>query len=780
MTAKPKIFVFSTAYHPFIGGAEIAIQEVAKRLTDRFDFLILTSRFRRDLLKKEIRPEGTVIRFGFGTPFDKFLLIPLAFFYFVRVYPRCYPRESAILWGMDIGQGSLAAAFIKIFFPRIPFILTLQYGESEDYLRRGRGGAIKFGLKFMLRRADFVTAISSYLLDLAKRYGYNGPGEVIHNGVDIEKFSRRNAQIISASQNTQIRAEVQNSSAFIGVSPKARHLRKSASTIITVSRLVPKNGIDTLIKAVAEIKKEFPEIRCHIIGDGPERKSLELQATNYQLQTNIKFFGSIPYDEIPRYLHAADVFVRPSRSEGMGNSFVEALAAGLPIIGTPVGGITDIIEEGKTGFFAKPDDPSDLAEKIKYVLLHSDEAHRSVENSQKIISDKFSWDNIARQYFSVFQCHYRGEISIVSPRKILIVTGQFPPDIGGPATYSKIILEGLPELGFRTDVLSFGGVRHIPKILRHFIYFILVLKKGFRSDIIFAQDPVSVGFPAALAARILRKKFVLKIVGDYAWEQGVLRFGVTDPLDDFLAKRQSFFVRIFQFVERFCAKQADKIIVPSRYLKTVIEKWGINGSKISVIYNSCDFSPLAARTRSVGDGLVIFSVGRLVPWKGMLSLVELMPEIRQKFTDANLWIAGDGPEKVALRAKIKSRALENSVFLLGSKSRTEMAHIFSKVDIFVLNTAYEGFSHTILEAMASGLPVVTTAVGGNPELVREGIDGFLVNLGDKKALRMRIENLLGDNLLRQKMSMNGRRRAAEFSVERMLRQTQIFLRECTK
>ena len=78
---KTRVLVFTTSYYPFVGGAEIAIQEVTLRLKKRFDFFIVTARFRRDLPKKEIRPEGTVIRLGFGARFDKWLLPLSAFFY---------------------------------------------------------------------------------------------------------------------------------------------------------------------------------------------------------------------------------------------------------------------------------------------------------------------------------------------------------------------------------------------------------------------------------------------------------------------------------------------------------------------------------------------------------------------------------------------------------------------------------------------------------------------------------------------------------------------------
>ena len=102
--------------------------------------------------------------------------------------------------------------------------------------------------------------------------------------------------------------------------------------------------------------------------------------------------------------------------------------------------------------------------------------------------------------------------------KITIATGIFPPSIGGPAQYSKLLLDKLPASGFEISVVSFDGVRKFPKIIRHALYFFILIKKSFNADVIYAQDPVSVGFPSLVVSKLLRKKFVLKIVGDYAWE----------------------------------------------------------------------------------------------------------------------------------------------------------------------------------------------------------------------------------------------------------------------
>src|SRR3989344_6148932 len=114
---RPSVYVFTTAYHPFIGGAEIAIEQIAKRLSTEFDFFIVTARMDRALKPREVRPEGTVIRLGFGNKFDK-LFFPILSLCAVRGRPD-------ILFGLDISMGSLAAALLKIFFPRKRFIFNI-------------------------------------------------------------------------------------------------------------------------------------------------------------------------------------------------------------------------------------------------------------------------------------------------------------------------------------------------------------------------------------------------------------------------------------------------------------------------------------------------------------------------------------------------------------------------------------------------------------------------------------------------------------------------------
>src|SRR3989344_1002711 len=116
---------------------------------------------------------------------------------------------------------------------------------------------------------------------------------------------------------------------------------------------------------------------------------------------------------------------------------------------------------------------------------------------------------------------------------ILFAASLYPPDTRGPATFAKQLVDYLKTRDASITVVPFREVRGLPPGLRHFVYFCKLLLRGRRAFIVLALDPVSVGLPAFFAARLLRARFVLRIGGDYAWEQGVQRNGIKDTLDEF-------------------------------------------------------------------------------------------------------------------------------------------------------------------------------------------------------------------------------------------------------
>ena len=254
------------------------------------------------------------------------------------------------------------------------------------------------------------------------------------------------------------------------------------------------------------------------------------------------------------------------------------------------------------------------------------------------------------------------------------------------------------------------------------------------------------------------------------------RFGVDDLLDVFQNKRYGWQVEILRNIEHWVVGVAKNIIVPSEYLKGIVSQWDGDNSNVSVVYNAVDI-PLSKKTRvqareELGlEGTIAVSIGRLVPWKGFSALIEIVSTLVDRIPDLKLIIIGEGGERQALEHKIHALSLEDHVLLKGALSKEETFLQLEAADIFILNTGYEGFSHAILEAMAAGTPVITTRVGGNPELIDNHVNGLLVEFNDSKQIHHSIIMLLEDTELTSSIIEKARATADSFNQQCMVEKT---------
>lgn len=359
--------------------------------------------------------------------------------------------------------------------------------------------------------------------------------------------------------------------------------------------------------------------------------------------------------------------------------------------------------------------------------------------------------------------------------KILIATGLYPPEIGGPATYAHMLETNLTARGFAVTVIPFGWVRHYPKVVRHAVYAWKLWTEAGHYDVVYALDPTSVGVAAALVAKLRRKPFLIRLGGDYAWEQGRVRFGLTNTLDEYVAamKTAPLPVRFLARVQTYVCKRASTIIVPSHYLKTVVERWGIPANDIQVIYSA--LYPLQVeqprdelRSQLSYTTPTIVSSGRLVPWKGFPMLLEVVAVLKEKYPELSLIVVGDGEERDILEKQAITLGIADAVRFTGPISKDALGATIKAADVFVLNTAYEGLSHQLLEVMDIGVPIVTTTAGGNTELITDGVNGSLVAFNDKEALVDAVRLILEHPDTQQRMIQAARLRSKDFSKERVL------------
>ncbi|HEY5383473.1 MAG TPA: glycosyltransferase family 4 protein [Candidatus Paceibacterota bacterium] len=320
--------------------------------------------------------------------------------------------------------------------------------------------------------------------------------------------------------------------------------------------------------------------------------------------------------------------------------------------------------------------------------------------------------------------------------RILLATPLYPPDSGGPSTYAKLLVDELPKRGIEVSLLKFGEVRHLPPGVRHVAYFLKCLAHTRGVDAVYALDPVSVGLPAALAAFVMGKKFMLRVPGDYAWEQGRQRFGVVDEIDEFQHKKYGRGVERLRGIQKFVARRAQKIVVPSEYMRRVVSGWVTDAKKVEVIYSSIHVPVEFVLPKERPSGFLVITIARRVPWKGIEAL-----------------------------EKVVARESSWHFKLLDGLPHNEAMGWVKVADAFALNSTYEGLSHALVEAMALGTPVVATNVGGNPELITPGETGLLIPPKDDEALHAALKNIEQHPDEAHSRAVRAKERAQQFSID---------------
>jgi len=354
---------------------------------------------------------------------------------------------------------------------------------------------------------------------------------------------------------------------------------------------------------------------------------------------------------------------------------------------------------------------------------------------------------------------------------ILLATPLYPPEIGGPATYARLLKDSLPRLGHKVSILPFRRVSWLPAGIRHIAFFLLVLVKGIDKDVIFAQDVFSVGLPALFAAKILRKPFVVRVPGDFAWEQSRQRFGVKDGIEQFQNKKYGKKVEFYKRVERYIVNHADTVITPSSYFARLVGGW-MKNEKPETIYNGINTDEIEKfYNPSKKKNFSIVSAGRLVPWKGFDALIKLV----SNNPSWKLTIIGNGPEKEKLHNLAKDLQVGDKVKFIESLPQRELWEKINEHSVFVLNSSFESFSYQVVEAMALSMPVVATEGCNLEEIISDGKNGFLVPVNDNEKLEGVLRRIESDENLSKEIGKRAQMRAQDFGIEKtMARIVSIF------
>jgi glycosyltransferase involved in cell wall biosynthesis len=367
--------------------------------------------------------------------------------------------------------------------------------------------------------------------------------------------------------------------------------------------------------------------------------------------------------------------------------------------------------------------------------------------------------------------------------RVLITTGIYPPAIGGPATHIAQIARELVRRGHDVAVVTLaeGPAIDTPGIIRirrgafllsRMARTVAAIARAARGrDLLYVQG---LWIEAAIANLILRKPIVRKIVGDWAWERAYGRGWVNDSFDAFQRRPHAGRIGLLKWLRAALTRLADRVVVPSDYLRECVRGWGVPDARIEVIPNAID-PPAAAAIDEPRIANRVIAVGRLARWKGLEQIIVAIEAV----ADAHLVVVGDGPERQRLEACARAGAAADRVQWRGRLSQAHVIAELSVASCFVLNSAYEGFPHVVLEAFAAGTPVIAGDAGGIAEIIRDGENGLLVRQGDTAAIARAIQRVLGDVTLAARLCEGGRRSLERYTQAGMVdRLEQSLIRVC--
>jgi glycosyltransferase involved in cell wall biosynthesis len=288
------------------------------------------------------------------------------FWHASRVFERCHIDILGAHWILPQG---VVAALLKCFF-RVPLVVTA-HGSDMSSFDGALGTRVK---RFVLGKAESASANSQYTCQQIQSLMPQVPTEVIPMGVDLRHFCLVKDE--TTRQELQIQGEF----------------------LLFVGRLVEEKGPLYVLKAMPRVLKVFPQAVLVLVGGGTQRAELERAMQVLGITRSVRFVGRIPHQELSRYYSAADVFVGPSLVEGLGIVFLEAAASGLAIVGSQVGGVSDILIDGVTGIEVEPANSEQLANAIIRVLSDAELRTSLAKGARRHVEEHFTWKQIALRF----------------------------------------------------------------------------------------------------------------------------------------------------------------------------------------------------------------------------------------------------------------------------------------------------------------------------------------------------------------------------------------------
>lgn len=540
--------------------------------------------------------------------------------------------------------------------------------------------------------------------------------------------------------------------------------QRAAPVLITMGRLVPAKDHATLIRALA-LARRHVKARLVILGEGPLRGALQDLASRVGVREAVELPGFNPHPFAA--VAGADAFVLSSRQEGLPTALIEAMATGVPCISTRCPGVQEIAENGRSALLVPVGDAGALAGAIVKVLQHRRLAAMLGRNGRRRVRVLFSADENVRKLGELLVAAIGGPRSRrpAAPRgrkrtsrgrarrRVLFVISS----LGGGGAEKSVVtfLRHLdrsrfePGLCLWDDLCAYPVPHDVPVWAVNprrelhtpgVICAMARLMRRWRPDVVTSHMGF-VNMATGLAIRLAR------------WRGAWLPFFRAMPESEFC-------VRVGCIYRRIIAS-ADRVVAISNGLRDHCrELLRLPADKVVTQYNPVDFEPvdrsLAGRGRQRRGQRLVATMGRLVEVKDHAMLLRAMAQVRRR-VDAELVILGEGALRGRLRTLARELGIADRLRLPGFSADPFAA--LSEADVFALSSRTEGLGRALIEAMACGLPCVSTRCPYGPgEIVQDGESGLLVDVGDADGMAAALLRVLEDPAFARRLGEAGSRR----------------------
>ncbi len=599
----------------------------------------------------------------------------------------------------------------------------------------------------------------------------------------------------------------------------ATRMKGAVPRILSVGRLRTKKGLDTLIRACAELRSRGQPFACQIIGYGEERERLQRLIEALDLTQHVALTGAMTRSDVIEAYSQASVYVQPSRidvdgdRDGIPNVLLEAMAMGLPVVASNISGIPELITHERNGLLVEPDEPAQLAQAVERILTQSTLASRLGEQAVASVAATFDNDQNLDLLCGLLGLRPKTRVAYVIngfPRLSetfiaheihhLQRLGQslalFSVKREREALVHPVVQAIQAPLTYLPEATSLSGSNLVAWLRRNLAPFWPAHRALIQARPWAWCQTLCVALALAIRHRTepwgLRKVFIKEFLQagwiahharqdhDVGHLHGHFCHGVATIT--WFASRLSGLP--FSFTahakdiyqsELNPGRLLERKLGAARFVATctcananVLRGRHPRPSEVHAIYHGLDtewFRPETSRPSTAAPTLL--AVGRWVEKKGFDRLIDACNLLKQRGVPLHCLIVGeDGESGAALRSQIEALDLTDTVSMQAAVTQDALRQIYQQAHAFVLPCRItadgdrDGFPNVLAEAMAMGVPVITTAISGIPEMIDDGVHGLLVS-GDARSIADAVERLWCDDGLHARLSQSGRARICD-------------------